>query len=407
MVRLGKEHGTAGRGSAGLGAARRGRARSQVRRGGAGLGRARQGKAWNLVRRGKARRGKARRGRARHGNAASNRGIGVSGFMPQDRIRSPLGSQGRRLTSLDDFAFRVWDQYQLSADDFGVMRDSSTVVRADNKRLELASDAAVRAALDALVRVGLVVRFTHQDEPYLAQSDWQDFQHVEYPRRTTAPKPAENVLESFSSATRKLFRKHPGGYRRTRVGRQQSVDTERDLIPDNVPTLFGRIPDGEPTASRLRAENSGEALAIAIAVAREGVPPEVARFPTPSHGLPRGGVMAGMLPRDHVDHAACSDNFAWCIPNPVHRELVKLLTPACQNDRDVAARKLLEWYPTVWRQLKPTDVIGDAFKFWRGWFTSTFATAAAPAPPSQSPQVARSNVPGIEATRAAMRKVVD
>jgi hypothetical protein len=42
--------------------------------------------------------------------------------MPQDRLRSPRGGHGRRTTSLSDFEFRVWDQYQLSADDFGVMR---------------------------------------------------------------------------------------------------------------------------------------------------------------------------------------------------------------------------------------------------------------------------------------------
>lgn len=167
--------------------------------------------------------------------------------MPQDRLRSPRGGHGRRTTALSDFEFRVWDQYQLSSDDFGVMRLSAITVQADNDNLADRPSADVQAALEQLVAVGLVAVFEHQGRRYACQLDWQTFQKVEYPRLTVLPRPTEEVLARCDAPTKRLFTKHPGGWKKQK-GRKRSGTTSEET-PEHFPKVSGTAPEQPPERS--------------------------------------------------------------------------------------------------------------------------------------------------------------
>jgi len=117
---------------------------------------------------------------------------------------------------LTDVEFRVWTQYLLSADDFGVMHGVSVQVQSDNLHLANRPAKMITRCLAALVKYGLLHTFQHQGQPYLYQTDWQTWQKVEYPRATDNPQPTDEALARCDDNTRALFTKHPGGQRKDR-----------------------------------------------------------------------------------------------------------------------------------------------------------------------------------------------
>lgn len=131
--------------------------------------------------------------------------------MPADRLLHPRAGHSQKVTSLSGDEYRVWTQYLLSADDFGVMRLSSVPLRADNDFLEILSDKLVERMLLRVIEVGLARRFQHQGKSYVYQHDWQDYQKVKWPTRTINPAPPEEQLADCSDRTRLLFSVHPGG----------------------------------------------------------------------------------------------------------------------------------------------------------------------------------------------------
>jgi hypothetical protein len=131
--------------------------------------------------------------------------------MPADRLFHPKLGHSAKVTSLSHLEARVWTQFILSADDFGVMPFTAIQVQADNLALARESIHVVHAALERLVAVGLVRTFTHQGVTFLYQHDWQDWQKVEYPRVSIRPKPTGEAFKACSVKTRKLLSKHPGG----------------------------------------------------------------------------------------------------------------------------------------------------------------------------------------------------
>ncbi len=131
--------------------------------------------------------------------------------MPADRLFHPRLGHSRKVSALTDFEYRVWTQYQLSADDYGVMRKSAMTLQADNDYLADRPKRAIEKALDALVKVSLVRQFEHQGRLYVYQHDWQDFQHVGYPRATDAPPVPIDAIADCSLKTQKLFARHPSG----------------------------------------------------------------------------------------------------------------------------------------------------------------------------------------------------
>lgn len=125
--------------------------------------------------------------------------------MADGRILHRRGSFGDRIVRLDHLPFRVWCQYVLSADDYGVMRASASVVRADNPRLEQEPLRAIVRAMVTIEQSGLVQTFAHQSVTYWWQTDWQDFQGIRYPRDSVNPKPAPEVIATATPKTQRLF----------------------------------------------------------------------------------------------------------------------------------------------------------------------------------------------------------
>lgn len=128
--------------------------------------------------------------------------------MPDDRFLHRRASHSAKVNTLTDLEYRVWTQYLLSADDFGVMRYSAIAIQSDNDALEARPAKAITAALQALVAVNLIGQFTHQQRPYLYQHDWQDWQKVTYPRKTIEPQPPVALC---SRNTQWLLSHWPGG----------------------------------------------------------------------------------------------------------------------------------------------------------------------------------------------------
>lgn len=139
--------------------------------------------------------------------------------MPDDRMLHRCQGHSAKLAQCDHLTYRVWAQYLLSADDYGVMADSAAKVRGDNYALAKEPEETIAAALSALKEIGLVVPFEHQGGPYLCSITWQDFQHIRHPRNTFEPMPPPEVLRKCSADTRELFRKHPANLRTMQGGK--------------------------------------------------------------------------------------------------------------------------------------------------------------------------------------------
>src|SRR6185503_2400025 len=114
--------------------------------------------------------------------------------MPVDRFLHPRAGKSTKVSMLTDLEYRVWTQYLLSADDFGVMRATALAFQSDNDHLANRRTKEVQRCIDQLVSCGLLRAFEHQGKPYLYQHDWQKWQKVDYPRATLQPKPPEDVL---------------------------------------------------------------------------------------------------------------------------------------------------------------------------------------------------------------------
>lgn len=180
--------------------------------------------------------------------------------MPQDRLLHPKAGHSDKVTRLSHFEYRVWTQYLLSADDFGVMRAAAVSLQADNDALAQTKASLVQAAIEKLIACGLVHFFEHQGRRYLFQADWQYWQKVEFPRATNEPKPPADSLDKCDELTRGLFEKHPGGQRRIRGGSggQGSAVVQGSSVV-HIPNDSGHVQDARAvriptTRARGRAE---------------------------------------------------------------------------------------------------------------------------------------------------------
>lgn len=176
--------------------------------------------------------------------------------MPADRFIHPRLGHSRKVSSLCDFDFRVWAQYLLSADDFGVMRATAVTLQADNDALEVRTPKAVERALQHIIDKGLVLAFEHQGKRFVFQHDWQKWQKVEYPRATNNPKPDPESLERCDPPTRELFSKHPGGQGKKKPGAvtEHSPNVPQTISESSPPTR------ASAPAKRLTLTANGEGL---------------------------------------------------------------------------------------------------------------------------------------------------
>lgn len=144
--------------------------------------------------------------------------------MPDDRFLHRRAGHSEKVNLLTDLEYRVWTQFILSADDFGVMRGGHRQIQADNDHLANRPAKVIQRCLDALTKDGGLLRtFTHQGKPYVYQHDWQRWQKVSYPRTTNLPAPPADALERCDDLTQKLFALHPGGAGRTRKEHSQNI----------------------------------------------------------------------------------------------------------------------------------------------------------------------------------------
>lgn len=175
--------------------------------------------------------------------------------MPDDRFIHRRAGHSQKVNMLTDLEHRVWIQYILSADDFGVMRASALTLQADNDHLANRPKAMVQRCIDALVKAGLVHSFEHQNRRYVFQHDWQTWQKVDYPRTTNEPKPPDESVAICDDATRQLFDLHPGGARRKRGEHSGKVP---GIVAEHSPLTRAGAPAKRLTApgDRLTANGS-------------------------------------------------------------------------------------------------------------------------------------------------------
>jgi len=174
--------------------------------------------------------------------------------MPADRLLHPRAGHSDKVNKLTDLEFRVWVQYVLSADDFGVMRSSAVTLQADNDHLANRPVKMLTKCLGVLVTVGLLRTFEHQGRTYLYQTDWQDWQKIRWPAKTINPEPP---LEYLSEKTKELLKYFPGG---------------KQVPPKNIGSTSEVLPPTRETANGLRQ------TAVAHGSGSEGGPGETTAF---------------------------------------------------------------------------------------------------------------------------------
>lgn len=171
--------------------------------------------------------------------------------MPDDRFIHKRAGHSEKVNLLTDLEYRVWTQYILSADDFGVMRASAVTVQADNDHLSNRPAKVIQRCIEALAKPdGLLRTFEHQRRSYIYQHDWQSWQKVAYPRQTNNPKPPADALALCDELTQRLFAMHPGG-----AGRKRGNGSGN--VPETVGEHSPLTRVGAP-AERLTAKANGE-----------------------------------------------------------------------------------------------------------------------------------------------------
>lgn len=125
--------------------------------------------------------------------------------MPDFRKLHNGHGNSQKLATLNDYEFRVWNQYRASADDFGVCPMSAPKLQGDNRRLAADPPGKVLKALKQLIEVGLVVPFEHQGQTYICTLNWQDFEDLQYPRKSLNPIPPIEVFQILSEKSQNLF----------------------------------------------------------------------------------------------------------------------------------------------------------------------------------------------------------
>ena len=182
--------------------------------------------------------------------------------MAQDRLFHKRLGHGERVTKLTDFEYIGWQAYVLSADDFGVMRLSAVTLQADHDRLVKKSPGAIERALNRAVELGLLMAFEHQGRQYVCQPDWQDYQKIRFPARSTNPIPPADVLAKCTALTQVHFRsrsvsspKSPrenvnpsidlphGNGNGNGNALQEKKDRSNLIVPDDIAERAGRFVD--------------------------------------------------------------------------------------------------------------------------------------------------------------------
>lgn len=128
--------------------------------------------------------------------------------MPTYRLIEKSAGTGERITQLSHLGFRVWMQYQLSADDFGVCPAEAVKLQGESLALQREPLKRIQEQIDQLVAVGLCGTFTDGSRRYIFQFDWQDFQKIKHPSKTALPPVPSELLTQCTPSTQALFTEH-------------------------------------------------------------------------------------------------------------------------------------------------------------------------------------------------------
>jgi hypothetical protein len=253
---------------------------------------------------------------------------------------------------LTDLEYRVWTQYLLTSDDFGVMRATAAKIQADNGHLANRPAKVIIRCLDALVKCGLVREFTDQGHRFIYSHNWQTYQKVEYPRATDNPRPPADHLEQCDEPTRELFTKHPGGLRATKARRERAEDVPKvsQTNPEGVPTTRAGAPAERLTANGLRHTANGERPASLVQPRRRDAAFEYGRL---------------------------------YVPQRAHADLLALHAPDFE-------RELFTWYAEVgevWTHgtQKDANPGADMIRFWKAQHDARWPPATAPRADDKTP----------------------
>lgn len=128
--------------------------------------------------------------------------------MPKYRLLHMNCRTGRRSRQLTRLEYHVWVAYMLSADDFGVCPYSARKLQADDPWLAHEATKVIARSLETLLTVDLVRSFTDGQDGYLYQPDWQTYQKIKHPSKTSLPPVPGELLEKCCAETQELFRQH-------------------------------------------------------------------------------------------------------------------------------------------------------------------------------------------------------
>jgi len=268
--------------------------------------------------------------------------------MADSRILHRSAGDSEKVAALSDFQYRVWTQYVLSADDFGVMPASAFVLQADNRLLRQRPTRTVQKALEAVIASGLVTIFLHQGERYVWQADWQDWQGIRHPRNSVRPVPSD--LSSATVKTRELFGK-----------RAETSPEDSGNVSETFQPLAGA--GGRETLTQTQTQTL--------------TPTQPARASS-SMGSP-ATIINGRSQRQHGTHGRCYEARSLCMTWWVWEELLGRLG----GDDGTRKDRLKAWADAKVSALG-SDPVGDKpDDFWRKAFARDYGVEP-PVTPSKA-----------------------
>jgi hypothetical protein len=267
--------------------------------------------------------------------------------MPADRLFHQKAGHSHKVNMLTDLEYRVWTQYLLSADDFGVMRATAVKLQSDNDHLANRPAKVVQRCIEALIKAELVREFTHQGARFIFQPDWQDFQKVTWPAKTINPPIPADLLADCSEATRLLFSVHPGA---KKVPAKNSGSTS-EVLPENSEKTSEELSSSRARvrAERLTANANGS-------------------------GLTAQGYGAPIIARRRLDAAYEFERVY--VPQRKHADLLA----AHGNEKELEAfyERIAEQWSSEGPYAKANP--GDMFKFWQARYDEWKPPVAAQKP---------------------------
>lgn len=332
--------------------------------------------------------------------------------MADERKIHPSFWRDAKVCALTDLERSVFLHYIVGANDFGVMPAEVATFQANSLILKKLPARQIAAALEGVLRVGLLLAFEHEGTRYVWSRKWQDYQGIRWPRKTAWPAPAD--LTAASPKTRAAFRTHAEklrcGCSDTADGLPESSGEISEELPQSsgetsevLPQNFGDSSEKLPPhacAPRARARNPNphpnpDPGALGEESARE-TPPRVVRRDAegralsasgawgPRHAL--GGGHHGSLVGDHRRCAPCAAaacGRGLCVPE----KLIGQWRAQCASTTVDAEAFITAFVAEVLAALPPGPVGDDPLLFWRGAWQQAHGTRMAPPAAARAPRL--------------------